>query len=138
MRNSENFAKLWNKNRSHALCLMEEIHMHEIIQRLDRIEAKIDLLYGQTRSIIHLEKHIMSQLTDALDQAEAAATANSQADDAAEALLVSISQMLKDAVANGTPAEQIARVSALASGLSARAAQLGTAVAANTPAAPAP
>lgn len=112
--------------------------MHEIIQRLDRIEAKIDLLYGQTRSIIHLEKHIMSQLTDALDQAEAAATANSQADDAAEALLVSISQMLKDAVANGTPAEQIARVSALASGLSARAAQLGTAVAANTPAAPAP
>jgi len=70
-----------------------------------------------------------------MDRAEAAATANSQADDAAEKLLVTISQMLKDAAANGTDPAMVARVTALADSINSRSAQLGTAVTANTPSA---
>lgn len=102
---------------------------------LDRIEWKIDYLHGELRSIIFKENAIMSALTDAMDRAEAAATANSQADDAAEKLLVTISQMLKDAAAGGTDPAMVARVTALADSINNRSAQLGTAVAANTPAA---
>lgn len=76
--------------------------------------------------------------TEALDKAEAAAAANSAADDAAEALLVQIAQMVADLKNTQTDPNTAVRINALATALSSRAAQLGAAVAANTPAAPTP
>ena len=110
--------------------------LYALKHQLNEVDGKIDRLLQNDRSIIHNEGVIMSQLTDSLDRAEAAAAANSQADDAAEKLLVSISQMLKDALASGgDQAAIIDRVNAIADGINSRSAQLGNAVAANTPAA---
>lgn len=85
--------------------------------------------------ILNNQETMMSALDDALTQAEAAAKANSDADDSAEKLLVTISQMIADLKAAGTDPATLARITALSTALNARAAQLGTAVAANTPAA---
>ena len=101
-----------------------------VLHRLECIE--------KTQGLI-LEKlgRIMTALTDAMDQAEAAATANTSADDAAEALLVSIAQMLKDSLAaGGADPALTARLTALSNTINARATQLAAAVVANTPAAP--
>ncbi len=76
----------------------------------------------------------MAAIDDVLAQAEAAARANSEADDAAEALLIAISKMIADLKAAGTDPATIARIQALADALNARAAQLAAAVVANTPA----
>lgn len=85
--------------------------------------------------IIKKEEFIMSAIDDALTQAEAAAKSNSDADDAAETLLVSISQMITDLKAAGTDPATVARITALSDALSARASKLSAAVVANTPAA---
>ncbi len=76
----------------------------------------------------------MAAIDDVMAQAEAAARANSEADDAAEALLIAISKMIADLKAAGTDPATIARIQALADALNARAAQLAAAVVANTPA----
>ena len=102
-----------------------------VLSRLDDIEDKMDL-------ILEKETTIMSLETDALDQAEAAAKANSAADDSAEQLLVTISKMVADLKANASDPTTIARITALATAISSRAAQLGAAVVTNTPAAPPP
>lgn len=101
----------------------------EVLVRLDRIERKLDL-------IIRKEDTIMSALDDALTQAEAAAKANSDADDSAEKLLVTISQMIADLKAAGTDPTTLARITALSTALNARASQLSAAVVAGTPSAP--
>lgn len=85
--------------------------------------------------IIGNEEIIMAAIDDALAQAEAAAKANSDADDAAEALLITISKMIADLKAAGTDPATLARIQALSTALSGRAAQLSAAVVANTPAA---
>ena len=77
----------------------------------------------------------MSELTDAMDRAEAAAKANSEADDSAEKLLVTIAQLLKNTATGGTDPAMVSRVNALADALNSRSAQLGAAVVAGTPAA---
>ena len=77
----------------------------------------------------------MSMETDALDQAEAAAAANAEADDSAEKLLITLSGMVADLKNHTTDPQVAARITALATAISDRAARLGTAVAANTPAA---
>lgn len=92
------------------------------------LDAKLDL-------IIHQGIKIMSAITDSLDAAEAAAKANSDADDAAEALLVSISKAIADLKTNSTDPATVARITALATALHDRAAKLSAAVLANTPAA---
>lgn len=92
------------------------------------ISARLDL-------ILEKEDYIMSAIDDALTQAEAAAKSNSDADDAAEALLVSISKMIADLKAAGTDPATLARITALSTALSSRAAQLSAAVVAGTPAA---
>lgn len=101
----------------------------EVLDLLDTMNLKLNL-------IIQKEDLIMSAQTDALDQAEAAAAANASADDAAEQLLVTLSGMIADLKANATDPATVTRINALATALNSRAAQLGTAVAANTPAAP--
>ena len=110
-----------------------DVHLHiepgsEVSDRLDDIANKLDL-------ILNKEDEIMSIETDALDQAEAAATANAQADDSAEQLLITLSKMVADLKTSTTDPAVVARITALANAISGRAKQLGDAVAANTPAA---
>lgn len=88
--------------------------------------------------VIMKENRIMSAQTDALDQAEAAAAANSAADDSAEALLVTLSGMVAGLVDNQTDPATTARIQALAAAIDTRSKQLATAVVANTPAATTP
>jgi type IV secretory pathway TrbF-like protein len=83
------------------------------------------------------EEIIMSLETDALDQAEAAAKANSDADDAAEKLLITLSGMVADLKNSTTDPAVVARITALATAIGTRAGQLSSAVVAGTPAAPA-
>ena len=80
----------------------------------------------------------MSAQTDALDQAEAAAAANTAADDSAEALLVTLSSMISELVTNQTDPETVNRINALATAINERSGRLAAAVVANTPPAPAP
>jgi hypothetical protein len=80
----------------------------------------------------------MSDLSDALDKAEAAAKANSDADDSAEALLVTLAQLIAGLKSGTTDPAQLARIAALSDALTARAGQLSAAVVAGTPQAPAP
>ena len=114
-----------------------DFHLHiapapEVLARFDAVHRKLDL-------ILRKEDIIMSMETDALDQAEAAAAANSAADDSAEQLLITLSKMVADLKANTTDPATVQRITALATAISSRAAQLGVAVTANTPAAtPAP
>jgi len=110
-----------------------DIHLHftpdsVVLSRLDDIEDKLD-------QIIEGEEIIMSMETDALDQAEAAAAANAAADDSAEELLVKLSKMVADLQTNTTDPATVTRITALAAAIKDRAQRLGTAVAANTPAA---
>ena len=110
-----------------------DVHLYiepgsEVTDRLDDIANKLDL-------VLHKEDTIMSLETDALDQAEAAAAANAAADDSAEQLLITLSKMVADLKASTTDPATVARIAALATAIKDRAARLGTAVAANTPAA---
>ena len=112
---------------------MQDIRVHfvpdyEVLRRLEVLSQKIDL-------VLLKENIIMSMETDALDQAEAAAAANSAADDSAEQLLITLSKMVADLKANTTDPATVQRITALATAISSRAAQLGTAVTTNTPAA---
>jgi hypothetical protein len=102
-----------------------------VLSRLDDLEDKLDL-------ILEKEDTIMSIVTDALDQAEAAAAANSAADDAAEALLTKIAALIADLKNNQTDPATVARITALSTALNDRAGRLSAAVVANTPAAPTP
>jgi hypothetical protein len=81
------------------------------------------------------ENIIMSDLTDALDKAEANAKAESDAEDAVVALLTTLSAQIAALKAGGTDPATVARITALSDALKARATQLGAAVVANTPAA---
>jgi hypothetical protein len=81
---------------------------------------------------------IMSAESDALDQAEAAARANSEADASAEALLQKIASMVKDLSTNQTDPSTTVRINALSDMLNARAKQLSDAVVAATDSMPHP
>lgn len=76
----------------------------------------------------------MTAVTDALDAAEAAAKADTDAENAVESLLTTLSKQISDLKTGSDPATA-ARIQALADATSARAAQLAAAVTANTPAA---
>ena len=106
-----------------------------ILALVKAMTVKIDRLLQDDRTIIDKENKIMSELTDAMDRAEAAAKANSEADDSAEKLLVTIAQLLKNTATGGTDPAMVSRVNALADALNSRSAQLGAAVVAGTPAA---
>lgn len=101
----------------------------EVMRRLEVLDRKIDL-------VLHKEDVIMTMETDALDQAEAAAAANSAADDSAEQLLITLSAMVADLKNHTSDPQVAARIQALATAINDRAAKLGAAVAASTPAAP--
>ena len=100
----------------------------EVLDLLSVMNRKLNL-------VLHKEDIIMSMETDALDQAEAAAAANSAADDSAEQLLIKLSEMVADLKNHTSDPAVSARITALATAISDRAAKLGAAVVANTPAA---
>lgn len=102
---------------------------------LNRIEDKLDRVLNLLHKVLYKEDKIMGQLEDALTQAEAQAKANSDAEDAVEALLTALSAQIAALKTNTTDPATIARVQALSDALQARAAQLAAAVVANTPAA---
>ncbi len=91
--------------------------------RLKRIEAKLDTLIAQGRTL-------MATLADI----QAKVTAESTVEDSVIALLNGISQQLKDALAANDPKA----LQAVSDGLDANIAKLTAAVTANTPAAPTP
>lgn len=100
----------------------------EVVSLLREVLRKLDLVLSK-------EDHIMSAQTDALDQAEAAAAANSAADDSAEALLLHLVDLYNQAAANGSDPAVTARIQALSQAITERSSKLSAAVVANTPAA---
>jgi len=80
----------------------------------------------------------MALIDDVLTQAEAAAKANTDAEDAAITLLQTLSQMVANLQAGGTDPATIARIQALSAALNAKASALGAAIVTDTPAAPPP
>lgn len=76
----------------------------------------------------------MSKLTDALDAAEAAAQANSNAEDAGTTLLQTLSGMVTQLQTETTDPATVDRINALAGALNTRSTAFGLAIAANTPA----
>lgn len=103
--------------------------------KLDLILERQDAIHRMLHVVIKKEDLIMSAMTDALDQAEAAAKSNSDADDAAEKLLLALAVQIADLKAGQTDPAAIARITALSDAVRARAGQLATAVVAGTPAA---
>jgi DNA-binding GntR family transcriptional regulator len=102
---------------------------------LKRIENKLD---AQAAKLAKMETEIMSALDDAFTQAEAAAKANSDAEDSVETLLTTLSAQIAALKTSGTDPATVTRINALTTALNAKAAGLAAAVVANTPAAPAP
>ena len=113
-----------------ALRLIIDLNVN--LPKRDEVPAWAKPLFDKLDLVIAKENAIMSTLTDALDAAEAAAKANSDADDAAENLLKTIAAMVADLKNNQTDPATVERISALASALNTRASQLSTAVVANT------
>lgn len=111
---------------------MNRVEIADMFDRLQRIEAGIFVLMRRTK---RMEHEIMSAISDVLDQAEANAKAESDAEDAAIALLVTLSKAIADLKAAGTDPATVARIQALADGLKAKADALGAAIVANTPSA---
>jgi len=114
--------------------------MHITLQIDRETDRKLDLIIAMLTAVLQKETKIMSDIGDVLTKAEAAAAANSSAEDAVEALLLTLSQEILDLknAAVGTDPTIVARIQTLSDTLNAKAAQLAAAVVANTPAPPAP
>jgi hypothetical protein len=110
------------------------MNYNTLIKALSRIEGKLDSLITNSRNLFKGELIIMSQLTDALDFAEAAATEDASADESAKGLLIALSEMVAKLKDGSTDPATVARITALASGIKERAGSLAAAVVANTPA----
>lgn len=111
------------------------IHIHHHIEPSPEVLARLDVLNRKLDLIIQKENVIMTAIDDALTQAEAAAKSNSDAEDAVQALLTTLSKQISDLKAAGTDPATVTRITALSDSLTARAAALSAAVVANTPAA---
>lgn len=99
------------------------------IQRLIRMEAKMDVILAQL-SLVSVQEDVMSVELDALTAQVAAQTT---VEKSAITLLNGLSKQIADlAAAGGTPAQ----FTALAATLKTSADDLGTAIVANTPATP--
>lgn len=93
---------------------------------------------GIVQSVEEIGEEIMTELSDAVDSIEAGAEADGNADNAAMAMLVKLSDLVKATAANGTDPAMVARVNAVAAAMKSRAQALADAVVANTPADPNP
>lgn len=103
-------------------------------QKLDALlRGQWSLIRGQD-TLIEIGEEIMTELSDAVDGIESAAEADTNADSAAMAMLVKLSELVKSTAANGTDPAMVARVNAVAAAMKDRAKALSDAVVANTPA----
>lgn len=91
---------------------------------------------GIVQSVEEIGEEIMTELSDAVDSIEAGAEADGNADNAAMAMLVKLSELVKATAANGTDPAMVARINAVAAAMKSRAQALADAVVANTPAEP--
>jgi hypothetical protein len=110
-----------------------DVYIHDASN--DAVLTRLEVLADKMALILQTETTTMSALTDSLDKAEAAAKANSDADDSAEALLVTLAGLITDLKTNTTDPTTVTRIDALSAALSDRASKLSAAVVAGTPAA---
>lgn len=102
--------------------------------RLDRIEHLVREMRSNQDVLYEIGEFTMSQLSDALDQIEANAEADRNADSAAKALILKLGQMIKDGASGAPTAENFAKLKAIGQGMLDRAKDLSDAVVAGTPA----
>jgi len=104
----------------------------ELAAQLARIERNQHIIM---RVLMRMESEIIMAFEAELAAAEAAAKANSDAEDAAEGLFTKLAEIIAALKAANTDPATAARIQSLADALTARAAQLSAAVVAGTPAA---
>lgn len=107
-------------------------------ERLHHIEHMLREVLDKLDVLIEGELTIMSELTDQLDAAEAAAKANSDAEDSAMDVILKLTELVKNLGNGVTDPAILARIKALTDGMTAKASSLAAAVVAGTPASPAP
>lgn len=108
-----------------------DVHHFHHSARDAEIDRRLDLILG----ILIKMEHRMSDLTDKLDAAEAAAKADADAENAVMTLLTTLSAQIATLKNGVTDPAALARIQALADTTNQRAAALAAAVVANTPAA---
>lgn len=106
-------------------------------RRLQRLEARVDYAIGILQEVMrssHRLEQDRSMIMATLDDLVAEVAAEKTLDDSIIALINGLSAQLQAALASNDPA----KVQAVLDGMKANAASLASALAANTPAAPAP
>lgn len=108
---------------------------NKLFKDLKLIKRQLQTIVDMSAFNSEIGLEIMSQLDDAMVEIEAAAEADTSADNAAKTMLVKLSDMLKAALAGGGDTAAVTgRIRAIADGIKSRAASLSEAVVANTPA----
>lgn len=102
--------------------------MQAAISRIDKAVAQIAIAVNAIKAE---EDHIMSALTDQLDALEKNTKAIDDAEDSAEAAFTRLAAMIADLKAGVTDPAVLARIDAVSTELSSRAAKLAAAVVAS-------
>jgi hypothetical protein len=102
---------------------------NQVLMRIENTQ-KLHTLY--LKVLLKIGIKLMSQLSDAIDRAEAEALVDANANSAVLGLLTALTNQLAEALANGTPAEQVARIDAITSAWAARNAEMTAAALAGT------
>lgn len=92
------------------------------------------LIQAETHNLVRKVMDKMAEIDDKLTALEAEVAEDLTVDQSAITLLTGLSQLLKDALASGSTAEQVARVQKIVDTLDVQNKSLAEAVAANTPA----
>ena len=113
--------------------------MMALFRDLAHIDKKLDAIVGNQDRILAILKRMEGEILMAyeaeLTAAEAAAKANSDAEDSAEGLLTSLNALIATLKTAQTDPATAKRITDLAAAITARTAQLAAAVVAGTPAA---
>lgn len=105
-------------------------------ERLGRLERMVREVLNKIDLLILGEEIIMSDLSDAIDEIEAAAAADADSNQAAIDQMVKLAKLVEDATANGTDPAMVARVKAVAAAMKTNAEKLVAAANATPPANP--
>lgn len=113
----------------------------DVYHHFSRDDNKLDQILAMLTKLTQMgqqELTKMAVIDDAVTALNAKVTAEGDVITSAETLLTNLSQMLKDALAGGVSQATIDQVNSIAASIDAKSSELAAAVAANTPAAPAP
>lgn len=105
----------------------------QILQRVERTQ-QVHSLY--LRVLFRNGRNIMSAISDAVDELVAEAESDRNANTAILAAHASLRALLDEALANGTPAEQVAKIRQVSAEWKARNQEIVDAALAGTPADP--